>query len=890
MAQTGYAQARAEAKLRKVDRLRAQALPLASGILAKLRTALVRAVRTGRPDISQAVAEAFSDLATLLGETQAAAYLRGYDSAVQEAAEYLTRKARTKAFAVQAPYVEKAVAFHSRRLDLDPDSVDLLRSEYGRNAVQILSDVHADFERETQALVSNLIKDGVHVREGRDRILDHLKSKGLSPSSPWLAESIFRTQLQLAFSAGDYAADQNPAIQEILWGYEYSTVGDDRVRPNHSALDGSKLPKDDPRWDSLRPPNGHACRCMLLKVFQGEEGDGTVSPRPVDGVDPVPDPGWEFNPGRVYQGILKAPTSTRLRKRQETRTKTEDRQAGSAGFPADAAALGALRDLGAAGGSTGARIVEDSDGNRYVLKKGSSPAHLLEEFQAEELYRAAGVPVPDSKLYETTEGPVKLSKWVEGRKLSDLSGDERAAAFARLQDGYAADAFLANWDVVGTGFDNVIVSPDGTPYRIDVGGSLRFRAQGGPKPAFGRHTTELWTLSDSSVNGFTSEAFAGLDPDRKWDQVGQVVRNRKRILDKVGDPTLRGILSERIDELDSQLSVYRDFRRDRWQGRYSDDVVKHSTGLRAAGVVDGLPKQLKPRDRTDLKRGQLVDENGKAFDNFRKGADYEVGSGHPDADTVSGRFEAYLKRTAGTTHIVQQWGQAQSGNSWSTQSYRRKLHLWANREDPVDAYYWHPRNGFTHDTFNNPSAGLPKFTKEELRKLWAKEVPNTREYRESMAALHAMSYETVRNIDLPNNDRANRRIALIRTESRAVLDASIPGGSDHLRRGDRFSMKRGASESFSLMTPVAVSGTHITKQWVPHTRVLGTYKLSRPDQGKGFFLGDDENEITALAHDAEVLYAGPIQEYTGGDTTQTDLNTNLLPPEPNTGPAKARKR
>ena len=41
----------------------------------------------------------------------------------------------------------------------------------------------------------------------------------------------------------------------------YITMEDDRVRPEHQALDGITLPLSDPFWNKYYPPNGWNCRC-----------------------------------------------------------------------------------------------------------------------------------------------------------------------------------------------------------------------------------------------------------------------------------------------------------------------------------------------------------------------------------------------------------------------------------------------------------------------------------------------------------------------------------------------------------------------------------------------------------------------------------------------------
>ena len=45
---------------------------------------------------------------------------------------------------------------------------------------------------------------------------------------------------------------------------EYRTMEDNRVRPEHAILDNLVLATDDPRWNTIYPPNGWNCRCLVL--------------------------------------------------------------------------------------------------------------------------------------------------------------------------------------------------------------------------------------------------------------------------------------------------------------------------------------------------------------------------------------------------------------------------------------------------------------------------------------------------------------------------------------------------------------------------------------------------------------------------------------------------
>ncbi len=49
---------------------------------------------------------------------------------------------------------------------------------------------------------------------------------------------------------------------------QYRTAGDDKVRPEHAALDRITLPMSDPFWETYYPPNGWNCRCSVVQVLK----------------------------------------------------------------------------------------------------------------------------------------------------------------------------------------------------------------------------------------------------------------------------------------------------------------------------------------------------------------------------------------------------------------------------------------------------------------------------------------------------------------------------------------------------------------------------------------------------------------------------------------------
>lgn len=173
----------------------------------------------------------------------------------------------------------------------------------------------------------------------------------------------------------------------------------------------------------------------------------------------------------------------------------------SSGFEA----MDGWKQTGPQGGSNPGGRFRDEHGVEWYCKFPESEDVAKSEVLAAKLYAALGISGQDCKLV-TKGGKVGIaSRWIDVKKA-------KPAELAKLDgvaSGFAADAWLANWDVVGLGFDNLQVGPDGKAHRVDAGGSLMYRAQGGKK-AFGPTVLELDSLRDKAINPQAAAVFGHL--------------------------------------------------------------------------------------------------------------------------------------------------------------------------------------------------------------------------------------------------------------------------------------------------------------------------------------------------------------------------------------------
>ncbi len=163
--------------------------------------------------------------------------------------------------------------------------------------------------------------------------------------------------------------------------------------------------------------------------------------------------------------------------------------------------------LSGAKGSNPGGLFQAPDGVKWYVKTNPSTNRLRNEVLASKLYRAAGIDVPDIKMASRQGKPALISKLIGGNH-KDIKTIEGSG---QLRSGFAVDAWLANWDVIGQTGDNIIFNDRNKPVRIDLGGALLFRAQGGHKGnQFGNTPMELVTMLSRKENT-SSHAFRKIE-------------------------------------------------------------------------------------------------------------------------------------------------------------------------------------------------------------------------------------------------------------------------------------------------------------------------------------------------------------------------------------------
>lgn len=212
----------------------------------RMRVEVIRAYKTGN-DPSASIAKALERVNESLRNGMVAADLQArLRSAVN---------ARTARGGLRLSAYDEAVRLLTDRLLVSQSDLNTLSARYAGIAQSVTGELGTMLEREVQSAIAESVRQGLGSRDGALAIRQAFDSAGVTPDNPYLFETLYRTQLQTAYSAGRWQANEDPAIQEILWGYEYAAVMDDRTTDLCSELDGQRHPKGDRFWSRFTPPN-----------------------------------------------------------------------------------------------------------------------------------------------------------------------------------------------------------------------------------------------------------------------------------------------------------------------------------------------------------------------------------------------------------------------------------------------------------------------------------------------------------------------------------------------------------------------------------------------------------------------------------------------------------
>ncbi len=166
--------------------------------------------------------------------------------------------------------------FRSRLIMSDEEFAALEDASYER-AFTVAGVAQLDLVTEVWEALDRAIAQGETFGDFQGAVADKLAA-AWGGEQPWRVETIFRTNVQSAYSAGRWQQMQAPAVMAARPFRRYSAIFDQRECPICAELDGAVRPADDAWWRTHNPPMHFNCRCHVVTLSKAEAEAEGVDP------------------------------------------------------------------------------------------------------------------------------------------------------------------------------------------------------------------------------------------------------------------------------------------------------------------------------------------------------------------------------------------------------------------------------------------------------------------------------------------------------------------------------------------------------------------------------------------------------------------------------------
>lgn len=176
-------------------------------------------------------------------------------------AVYKTKGAELSIDILSTPQVREFIESHTVALDTSFEKVKMSEAMRKRlhRSDYIFSGIKT-FHELNEAFPSLLDENGN--RKSFERFLNDVQSIDKTYNANYL-----RAEYNFVAASAEMAAKWEGFMQDgDRYNLQYRTQKDDKVRPEHAALNGVTLPPSDPFWAEFYPPNGWNCRCTVVQV------------------------------------------------------------------------------------------------------------------------------------------------------------------------------------------------------------------------------------------------------------------------------------------------------------------------------------------------------------------------------------------------------------------------------------------------------------------------------------------------------------------------------------------------------------------------------------------------------------------------------------------------
>lgn len=198
----------------------------------------------------------------------------------------------------ETEHYREAIDSVRKRVPVPRSVWDTMQADEREHAFTVSQVARMDVLQDVLDSMDKAVEKGTALDDFRAEVADKLIEQWGGSEIPNRIETIFRTNIQVAYAEGRHAINSAPAVKEARPFWRYDDTDNDRECDLCHECGGVVLPADDPWWRTHTPPLHHQCECTVTALSPdeaAEEGLTDADDRP----DVEADEGFGSEPSSV---------------------------------------------------------------------------------------------------------------------------------------------------------------------------------------------------------------------------------------------------------------------------------------------------------------------------------------------------------------------------------------------------------------------------------------------------------------------------------------------------------------------------------------------------------------------------------------------------------------
>lgn len=149
----------------------------------------------------------------------------------------------------------EAIEFFRTRVPIESKTIERLVRMARERGMAVRERLTTDIREAMDQALVDALREGTGLPEFRRRFGEILATNGLDRANPFRVETIFRTNLTTAYTAGRLEQiESDPAVSEVFQWVQFDATIDGATTPVCRAMHGRVFRRDDPAFAMYHPP------------------------------------------------------------------------------------------------------------------------------------------------------------------------------------------------------------------------------------------------------------------------------------------------------------------------------------------------------------------------------------------------------------------------------------------------------------------------------------------------------------------------------------------------------------------------------------------------------------------------------------------------------------